>query len=183
LHHAFVDAEQRARVLLADDGVPASLVHFNRMADMRYVGQEYTVRIAFPDNRYDDDALTRMPDLFHRAHHTRYGHSNPAEAVEFVNVRVSAIGRIEKPPLEITRNGHANGHLPPAPATRRAVIFDGQAIDTAVYRRADLYTGQTFPGPAIVEEASCTTVISPRFRAEVDALGNLVIHRVRERSA
>jgi len=45
-----------------------------------------------------------------------------------------------------------------------------------VYNRADLPAGWSGAGPAIVEEYGSTTVIEPGFEAEVDRLGNLVLH-------
>ena len=52
-------------------------------------------------------------------------------------------------------------------------------METAIYQRDSLAAGSTFAGPAIVEQLDSTTVIHPGQRAEVDALGNLLIH-VRE---
>ena len=41
--------------------------------------------------------LKRLPDQFALAHEARYGHSNPGERVEFVNLRMAAYGQIERP--------------------------------------------------------------------------------------
>jgi N-methylhydantoinase A len=44
-----------------------------------------------------------------------------------------------------------------------------------VYRREQLGIGAEIEGPVIVEQMDTTTVIEPRDRARVDALGNLEI--------
>jgi N-methylhydantoinase A len=41
--------------------------------------------------------------------------------------------------------------------------------------RERLLPGQTFAGPAIVLEPSCTTVMPPGCRATLDAFGNIEI--------
>ena len=60
-------------------------------------------------------------------------------------------------------------------STLRLVVFDGAAQQTPIYDRAQLRPGHHFDGPAIVEENSCTTVIPPGYRLEVDTLHNLVV--------
>src|SRR6202040_3673974 len=85
----FAAIERRGARILNSDGVPPERMRLVRSAEMRYVGQEYAVQVAFPDNQITGAALAAMPGLFHAAHNARYGHSNPREAVEFVNLRVT----------------------------------------------------------------------------------------------
>jgi N-methylhydantoinase A len=58
----------------------------------------------------------------------------------------------------------------PAFSSRR-----GRMVPFAVYDRAALEPGMTLSGPAVVEEASATTVIDVDGALEVDAYGSLVI--------
>ncbi len=53
--------------------------------------------------------------------------------------------------------------------------MDGQIRQVGLYRRADLQAGQSFPGPAVVTQDDCTTVVPPGFTAIVDAYTNLSI--------
>ena len=59
----------------------------------------------------------------------------------------------------------------------RPVCFDAEAgyVDTDVYWRPDLRAGDTFSGPAIVEEFGSTVPVHPGFTVRVDAIGNLVV--------
>jgi N-methylhydantoinase A len=63
------------------------------------------------------------------------------------------------------------------PRSTRGVCFDADAgyVTTDVYWRPDLRAGDTFEGPAIVEEFGSTLPVHPGFTARVDALGNLVV--------
>ena len=59
----------------------------------------------------------------------------------------------------------------------RPVCFDADAgyVATDVYWRPDLRAGDTFSGPAIIEEFGSTVPVHPGFAVRVDALGNLVV--------
>ena len=48
-------------------------------------------------------------------------------------------------------------------------------MGTDVYWRPDLRAGDTFSGPAIVEEFGSTVPVHPGFTVRVDAFGNLVV--------
>jgi N-methylhydantoinase A len=60
-----------------------------------------------------------------------------------------------------------------APATRR-VYLDGGFVEAGVYQRGDLRPGDTFAGPAVVEQYDTTTLVLAGFRVSVDAWGNLI---------
>ncbi len=173
LDAAFQRLEAEGADILRGERVDADVMRFVRSADMRYVGQEYFVSIPMPDT-VDDANLAALPQRFHDAYLQRYGHSNPQEAIEFVNLRVSARGVLPK-----SRPAPAGAdEARPAPVhARRPIVFQRQTWDTAVYYRDELAPGHTLVGPAIVEEKSCTTVIPPGFGMHVDRLGNLVITR------
>jgi N-methylhydantoinase A len=67
---------------------------------------------------------------------------------------------------------------PPAPqaAAHRAVHFsDAEALNTPVYARDSLLSGQLINGPAIVEQLDATTVLFPGDVAQVNAAGALLI--------
>jgi N-methylhydantoinase A len=53
----------------------------------------------------------------------------------------------------------------------------GRAHDCPIFDRARLESGDTLPGPAVVEEYGATTVVFPGLVARVDRLGNLVLRR------
>jgi N-methylhydantoinase A len=140
---------------------------------MRYVGQEYFVNIPLAET-FNASIYKALPEQFHAAYLARYGHSNPEEAIEFVNLRVSAIGQLAR---HSSSAQALSGRQPAHPPNRREVIFGREPWDTAVFNRVGLKPGDFFKGPAIVEEPSCTTVIPPAYQAEVDAYGNIVIVR------
>jgi len=154
---------------LEREGIGAGERYVARSADMRYVGQEYTVNVPVDTTI----SLERIDASFHDAHRSRYGHSTPGAPVEFVNLRLAAMGRI----ASLTRPYHA----PPDDAEpllgHRIVIFAGVEHDTPVLLRERLPLQSRHEGPAIIEEQSATTVVPPGHLAALDQHGNILITR------
>ena len=57
-------------------------------------------------------------------------------------------------------------------------IFFGKEYDARIYQRKDLISGQTFSGPAIVEEFTTTSVIPPNWKVTIDSYRNMVASRM-----
>ena len=137
---------------------------------MRYVGQEYTVNVPI-DGEID---LAPIEGDFHDAHRVRHGHSTPGAPVEFVNVRLAAMGRI----------GARDAPYQPPPEEhdpllgRRRVLFAGEPHETDVLLRDHLRPGTRHEGPLVIEEQSSTTVVPPAYVIDVDDLGNLLVTKL-----
>ena len=119
-----------------------------------------------------------MLEQFHIEHDRAYGYSAPTEPVEFVNLRLTAIGRIAKPRLrELEGN---NTDIAAAQKATRSVYFaeSNGYVECPIYDRYRLDPGCVLTGPAIVEEIDSTTVIHPGYRAQVDRFGNLILTRI-----
>ena len=132
--------------------------------DMRYVGQNYELQVDL------DGDLSRLPENFFAVHERSYGYHNPADPVEVVNLRITAIGRLAG--AEETEN--LLSHAPSPPDHHRPVWFDGEAaMDTPIYDRALLAAGQELSGPAVIEQLDATTLLAPGDQARIDDFGNL----------
>lgn len=173
--------ERQAREALAREGFPEEEMRFMRTADMRYFGQAWEVPVELPPGPVDAATARVAADRFHAAHERRYGYSYRPSAgqeaarqvVEWVNLRVTGIGPIERPKLRELPPG--DGRVERALRATRPVVFDGCARECPVYDRAGLLPGDTPSGPAIVEEYGATTVVFPDQRVEVDRFGNMVL--------
>ena len=186
----------RARAALDKEGFPAESHLYQRTADLRYAGQAYEVRVPVPDGSLDATRAEQVADAFHAAHRQLYGYDfrgDSRQHVEWVNLRVSGIGPITRPALreldagertDWTALGADAAGGPGADPRRRSreVCFDAADgyVATAVLWRADLRAGDSFTGPAIVEEFGSTVPIHPGFVVRVDNYGNLVITRQKQ---
>jgi N-methylhydantoinase A len=136
---------------------------------MRYVGQEYTVTVVVGARV----GVAEIEASFHEAHEIRYGHAAPGEQVEFVNLRLAALGRVGGRPAPFrSPDGSEDASL-----GRRAVVFSGTPHETPVFKRELLPAGWSQEGPTVIEELSSTTVVPPGYSTRVDDLGNLLIAR------
>jgi N-methylhydantoinase A len=182
LHHqeladTLAELEREGLADLTAEGVPEGTGRVRHALDMRYIGQEYTLTIPLtsasePLEPVFDDAVA---ERFHVAHDARFGHANRGAPVEFVTVRSTALGDLGRAePARLEESVDAV-----TPSVTRQVVFDRTRRDTAVVRRDDLDAGSVIEGPAIVEEATATTVVPPGATVRVDPFGALLVH-VRE---
>jgi N-methylhydantoinase A len=166
--YAELEAEGRASIL--SEGIEERAISFQRSADMRYTGQEYTINVAVPAQA--DRSM--IMENFNEAHQRRYGHSSPGSPIEFVNIRVAAIGAVSK--FDHARAVREDAGKDVKIGEREAV-FHGRSYTTPVLARDHLPAGEVGAGPAIIEEQSATTVVPPGWRIEVDSRGNLLLKR------
>jgi N-methylhydantoinase A len=159
--------EEQGQAVLLTEGVSPDDMYYLRSADMRYIGQEYWVNVSVGE----DVNLEAIENTFHEAHRVRYGHSTPGAPVEFVNLRVAALGRLKR--------GVVGFQAPQAgedPVTgTRQVVFEGRPHDTTILLRRPLAPGAQYRGPLVVEEDTATSVIPPGYAMRVDDLGNLIV--------
>ena len=160
--------EGRLLATFAEEGLDAGRVAFARVADMRYVGQEHTVRVPVADA----DELAEIERRFHDLHEQLYTF-RLATPIEFVNFRVTGFGSVAKPDLpRIDRGGGAAAALKGS----RDVDFDALGRrESQVFERALLGAGSELEGPAVVEEPAASTVVFPGQRLRVDDFGNLIV--------
>jgi len=161
--------ETEGKNALRNEGVPTEDIFFVRTADMRYIGQEYAVNLEIASGT----DLKAIETIFHNAHHTRYGHSTPDAPVEFVNLRLAALGRLKR------NRGQKVAEEPMSSDPEigmRNTIFDGESHRTIVYIRNRLKAGTKFSGPAVIEEDSATTVIPPGYQVRIDNLHNIIVN-------
>jgi N-methylhydantoinase A len=162
--------EERGRASLKEIKVDLRATTAGRFADMRYRGQEHTLKIRLPDAM----STTNQSDMrvaFETEYTKRYGHSSKNVPIDLVNLRVVVTGVADKPSM----NDVAAGPAAFAPETRQ-VNFDGKNfISCTIWPREKLNVGQRIDGPAIIEESASTTVVGPKDWAAVDRLGNIHI--------
>jgi N-methylhydantoinase A len=171
---AFQDLQRAATGELSDDGIAPEVLTFNCYADMRYLGQEHTVKVPFPSGEFGTETLDEVARRFHEAHEREYAFRLDSP-VEIVNYHLAAYGAVQKPDVAtLARTGRT---AEVAIKGRRAVDLDAHGIHQAdIYDRATLEPRVEFYGPAVVEEPATTIVALPGQRVAVDDYGNLHIN-------
>ena len=148
-----------------------------RSVDARYVGQGYELTVPVPAGLLDAGALARVRASFDEIYATRYGYAQPAEPVEAVTWKLSAIGGTPRVALAKAPTTPLAGGVK---GRRRAYFPEtGGWVDCPVYDRYRLAAGLEIAGPAIVEERESTSVLPPGVVGTVDEYANLVVETAR----
>jgi 5-oxoprolinase (ATP-hydrolysing) len=163
------DLEQAARAELLAEDVPEDRIHVTRRAQLRYDGTDttLTVELTEPDT---------MRHTFEERHRATYSFTLDRPIVVEA-LSVEATGITEPPDLSALAPYRATpGGSPAAPATVR-LHTGGAWHDVPLHHRENLPPGERVTGPAIITEASATTVVDDGWRAVVRDDGHLVMER------
>ena len=158
------------------DHIPASDVSFERVGDLRYVGQGYELKIPIPEGVLARAELANVAAAFHKAHASEYGHAFEQSPIEIVNLRVIGIGRMPKlTELKPPRGGSLQEAYVRSASCVFRVAGELKSFDTPVYRRELLPVGERFSGPAIILQKDSTSVVTPDASAVVHSSGSIII--------
>ncbi len=168
---------------LEADGFSRERIDVKRALDMRYVGQVHECTVEIGNFAIDGKSIEQVKEAFHKRHEELYTYSERHSAVEVVNIEATVFGRIDKPkPQKLESGTTLRGHLNLNGAIkgRRPLIFsaDGRAVEAPVYDGRLLGTGDTFSGPAVIEEVTTTIVIEPGWSVEPHESGSYLIKRL-----
>src|SRR5699024_842709 len=164
---------------LTREGFDPSTHQLVRTADLRYFGQAFEVRVAVDEGPLTQEVIDAVAQRFHAEHRALYGYDfdgNPDQQVEWVNLRVSGIGPIQRP--ELTPEP-LQADPQPAPTAHRHVCFDPERgrVETPVFWREDLVPGTRLAGPTIIEEFGSTVPVHPGFVVRIDEYRNIIVTR------
>jgi N-methylhydantoinase A len=145
----------------ADERATAML---ERHAEVRYRGQAHELSVpAAP--------LAGLAARFHRAHERRFGFADPGRDVEVVTLDVRGACPAADAPGR-------NDAVRRAGPLRRTEVFDaGRSVPARVRGRAELGTGATLAGPAVVLDEGATLWIPDGWRGRVHRTGAVVLTR------
>lgn len=170
---AVANAFQRLRAVAVADlqqSVDVAEPQIRCSVDMRYAGQNYELEVPLPEGSLDEEAWQSLLDRFAEVHECQYGFALRGEAIEVINLRVTAV----KP--EPARDFIDLTWRAGRPTTSRPVWFEGDTAAATIIRdRLSLRIGDRVTGPAVIEETDSTTVLRPGDKLQVGTAGILHI--------
>ena len=148
---------------------------WSRYAYMRYVGQGYERKVDLPDGPIDQDYADKISQVFIESYLRNYGFTDPdaeIEAIDWYLVatvpssydalhRFEVVGEAGESPVVGTRDTY----FPELNGFTECDVVD----------RYRLRVGDTFEGPAIVQEREATTVVLPGDVVKISASGHMII--------
>jgi N-methylhydantoinase A len=170
---AYGAMEAEAREALARAGVPPEQREIARAADLRYRRQAYELTVPVGDEPISGATLGRLAAHFHDKHRMTYGHASPDESVQLVNLRVSAIGRLDG--FALDRRTTATAGLEAGPTSRPVYFKESNLMHCDVLPREALAVEIERKGPLIVEARDSTIVVPPGWRLRAGADGFIIL--------
>jgi 5-oxoprolinase (ATP-hydrolysing) len=169
LQRILAELEREGVAEMTAQGVASRNITVLPRLHLKYKGTDLALVVPFGETRATAEA-------FAAAHRARFGFDVPDGAliVEAASVEVVGAGDV---PGSVWSSSVAAVSAPPVRA-RRAIWFGAVAAETPIHSREDLKFGHVIAGPAVIIEASATTVVEPGWRASVDRLENLILERV-----
>ena len=177
----FAEMEHLARQQLSRENIAQEAMHIQRFADMRYLGQEHTVKVPVQSGRITPDLVQQINNGFHQLHEQAYTFRLDHNPIEWVNFHTTAIGLVSKAEIG-TINNQGTGLSKARKGTRTVIYEDFGAVSATIYERDWLPPGKVIAGPAVIEEPASSTVVFPDQQIMRDKYGFLHIEQVKEQS-
>ena len=143
---------------------------YNFSADLRYLGQEYTLTI--PIDSLKNDWQLRLRNDFDRAYLIRFGHCNEEETVELVNLRVT---------LVILKNKKKKSYKN---TVKDNTIFKYEKFwssdkwqDLAVCNYEEIKLGASYEGPLMVTDNNCTSYVPKNWKLNLHKQGHMILRK------
>ncbi len=157
-----------AEVALRAQEAPIASVEAIASLRVKYAGTDTPLVVPF-----DDIAAVRA--AFEDQHQRRFGFTSPTTPLVVETLSVEAIGRSDAGSEPDFESGSSKGVQAMATVEARMA---GALHATPVFDREALPIGAEILGPAIIREATGTTIVEPGWRASVDPRLNLILDRV-----
>jgi N-methylhydantoinase A len=161
IKEGFEALQQQGFTELLAEGVEKEKISTTFQLDLRYVGQSYTLPVAW-ENKQQAIAL------FHQLHAARFGHALPLP-VELVNLRVSLSGEMPIPLLNVMARNAGTKHV-------CAEVELGSKKQRIIHRDA-LGVNDVIEDEALIVETVATTYLAPGWECKVNEIGNLVLNK------
>lgn len=173
LNAVYADMELEAAAICRAEGMDGKTLKFERFADMRYNGQEHTVKVSIPGGRLNNSHIEGAIEAFHAEHEREYTFQLDAN-VELVNYHIVALNETDK--IDLPRKARTGASVEMVRTGSRIVDFDADGIhESAAYDLGRFEPEMVVTGPAIIEDKTTAIVVNPGCTAMMDEIGNLHI--------
>jgi len=169
----FAELESRIMEIFEEEGLAGREVVLARYADLRYYGQEHTVKVQVPFSRIGREEVERIRSIFHEAHRKEYEFSLPDNPVEIVNFHATGYAIVKKVQLSESAEGGPSS-IENSLVGERDVFMDGKKERIPVFSKPLIPAGRRIEGPAIVEDPTSTMLLLEGMNLIKDKYGNLI---------
>ena len=152
---------------VAAQGIAEDRTETRRYVHLRYDGSDTALEVPY-------GPVEEMVEAYERAYRSRFGFVMPGKGVIAATISVEAIGLT----FDLDAAPHAGTDGDFVPLASVDAHMGGEPVSAPVFRREAIPAGGTIDGPALITEATATTIVEPGWQAEMTGIGNLVLRRV-----
>ena len=174
LNKLFEEMSEYAHGIVAS-GAPKRKRTEIRQAQMRYIGQGYSIPVGLPVRKLQKNDAQSLQQAFDEAYINLYSKLHDGVEVEIVGVSVSVSAQFVSTKTAGTAVAAANVL---SEADHVTALFDARAggyMDINVYSRSALQTGNHIPGPALVRDKGTTVMVPDGYDVTVAGNNSLII--------
>ena len=174
----FREMENDGKKLLTSEKISSERIEYRFELDLRYVKQYHEVTVSVTREAVEKGNLESLVTGFHPEHNRLYGYSLEKEGtpVELINMRLSCIGRTDKP--KFLEEEYDGPDPEKALKGKREVYIPGirkfQTVN--VYDGMKLRYGNIVDGPAMIEQVNTSTFVTPDYRVASDRYGSYTMY-------
>jgi N-methylhydantoinase A len=173
LNDLFAEMEAEALAQIQEAGADPSTVSIRRRADMRYSGQGFEIDVPVPDGKLDESSAATIRQIFLDRYQELFGRQISDLPMEALTWRVYASG--PTPNVELNFAGQQIDENPADKGERQVYFPETGYAACKIYNRYALKPGDSFRGPAVIEERESTAVAGPDTTVSIDKYLNLII--------
>lgn len=154
-------------------GAPKADLIYKRSAFMHYHGQGHEIEVVLPDRALQDDDIALLKQTYEQEYQRQFHRSVPGMSIEILNWSVEVATQVEDNDgaVAVTSSQKVTAQ------NWREIQCDvtETTVQAGVFQRASLQAGDQIIGPALIQEAQTTTLVSSDFNAQIDSTGNILI--------
>lgn len=173
VNKTYEEMEERMKKIFESENLSGDKIIILRYADMRYYGQEHTVKVEVMPGKISSKDINEIIKRFHHEHERKYAFRLEESPVEIVNFHVTGISVVKKASLSEVNN--FNKSLNDSLIEYREVYSDGKFEKWPIYDRKLIPIDSKILGPAIIEDPTSTIIILKDQKAVIDKYGNIII--------
>ncbi|MGB1654187.1 MAG: hydantoinase B/oxoprolinase family protein [Acidimicrobiales bacterium] len=158
--------ESEGATAVAAQGVGPDLISSHRRLSLRYYGSDTALTV-------DAGTLPEVVARFEEVHRGRFGFTSPDKDLVIEALQVETVGASD------VNIDHDLVRVDPSrPRFEHDATMAGVTGPATFVERESLGAGAVVDGPAVIIEATATTVVEPGWAARATATGDLVLERV-----
>ena len=148
-------------------GIDEDSMETHRFVHLRYDGSDTALQVPY-------GPVADMVTAYEASYRSRFGFVMPGKGVIAATISVETIGRTFD--VEAMPQAVSDGDVTPRAAVD--AFMGGEPVTAPVFDRETIPTGGRIDGPALIIEATATTIVEPGWQAEMTHIGDLVLRRV-----